>query len=91
MNLMLITSRITDHDLDLRALRKPKEQKLTDLIIEKRMIRSRKLLSKDTWKRLQIAFFSDRIIFKMKQPYNSHKHVIYVPKKSATRKIILRN
>ena len=35
---MLITSRITDHDLDLRALRKPKEQKLTDLIIEKRMI-----------------------------------------------------
>ena len=51
----------------------------------------RKLLSKDTWKRLQIAFFSDRIIFKVKQPYNSHKHVIYVPKKSATRKIILRN
>ena len=38
MNLMLITSRITDHDLDLRALRKPKEQKLTDLIIEKRRI-----------------------------------------------------
>ena len=41
-------SRIIGQDLDLCPLRKHKMQKLTDSNIEKRMIRSRKLLSKYT-------------------------------------------
>ena len=41
-------SRIICQDLDLCPLRKHKMQKLTDSNIEKRMIRSRKLLSKYT-------------------------------------------
>ena len=52
-------SHITDQDLDLRFLRKRKVQKLIDSNIEKRMIYSRKLLSKYTYKIIQTEFFSD--------------------------------
>ena len=52
-------SRIIDQHLDFCPLRKRTVQKLTDLDIEKRMIRSRKLLSRNTQKTLQTAFFSD--------------------------------
>ena len=45
-------SRKVDQDLDLRPLRKRKVRKLTDSNTEKRMIRSRKLLSKYTQKTL---------------------------------------
>ena len=67
--------------LDLHPLRKRKVQKLTGSHIEKRMICSRKLLSKYTRKTLQTAFFSDENIFKVKQLYNSHNDVDNVPKK----------
>ena len=74
-------SRIIDQDLDLRPLRERKVQKLTDSSTGKRMIRSRKLLSKYTQKTIQTAFFSGEKIFKVNQLYNSHKDVVYVPKK----------
>ena len=70
-----------DQDLGLRPLRKRKVQNLTDSNIEKRMIRSRILLSKYTQKALQTPFFSKEKIFKVKQLYNSHKYVVYIPKK----------
>ena len=73
--------RIIDQDLDLRPLRERKVQKLTDSSTGKRMIRSRKLLSKYTQKTIQTAFFSGEKIFKVNQLYNSHKDVVYVPKK----------
>ena len=70
-----------DQDLGLRPLRKRKVQNLTDSNIEKRMIRSRILLSKYTQKALQTPFFSKEKIFKVKQLYNSHKDVVHIPKK----------
>ena len=45
------------------------------------MIHSRKLLPKFTQKILQTAFLGDEQIFKVKQLYNSHNDVVYVPKK----------
>ena len=69
-----------DQDLDLRPLKKRKVQNLTDSNIEKSMIRSRILLSKYIQKTLQTPFFSKKI-FKVKQLYNSHKDVVYIPKK----------
>ena len=70
-------------------------QKLIDSNIEKRMICSRKLLSKYTQKTLQTSFFSDEDIFKVKQLYNSHNDVVCVSKikenGGARGKIILRN
>ena len=59
-----LVSRIIDQDLDLCFLRKRKLQKVTDSNIEKRMIRSRKLLPKYTQKTLQTAFFSGEKIFR---------------------------
>ena len=38
-------------------------------------------MSKHNQKTLQTAFFCDKNIFKVKQVYNSHKDVVYVPKK----------
>ena len=74
-------SRIIDQDRDLRPLRKRKVNKLSDSNIEKRMIRSRKLLPRYIQKTLQTAFCSDKKILKVKQLYNSHNDVIDVPKK----------
>ena len=71
--------RIIDQDLDLHILRKRKMQKLTDSNIEKCMIRSGKLLAKYTQKTLQTAFFNDEKIFNVKQLYNSHNDVVFVP------------
>ena len=70
---------IIDQDFDLRPLRKRKVQKLTDSNIENHIIRSRKLLSKYSQKTLHI--FSDEKIFKVKQLYNWHNDMVYVPKK----------
>ena len=56
-------------------------QKLTHSNIEKRMIRSRKLLSKNIQKTLQSVFFSDKKIFKVKQLFNSYNDVVYVKRK----------
>ena len=64
-------SSIIDQDLDLRLPRKRKVHKLTDS----------KLLSSYTQKTLQITFFSDKNLFKVKQLYNSHDNMINVPKK----------
>ena len=74
-------SRIIDQDLDLYPLRKQKVQKLTDSNIEKHMIRSVKFISKYTQKTLQTTFFSDEKICTVKQFYNSHKNVVFAPKK----------
>ena len=72
---------VIKEDLYLNPLRKLKVQKLTDSTIEKRMNRSRKLLSKYTQRTLQTAFFSDEKILKFKQLHNSYNNVVYVPKK----------
>ena len=72
---------LIDEDLDRCLVMKRKVQKLTDSNIEKRMIRSRKLLSKWTQKTLQSAFFSEGKIFKVKQLYNSYNDVVYIPRK----------
>ena len=64
-------SSIIDQDLDLRLPRKRKVHKLTDS----------KLLSSYTQKTLQITFFSDKNLFKVKQLYNSHDYMVNIPKK----------
>ena len=51
---------VIKEDLYLNPLRKLKVQKLTDSTIEKRMNRSRKLLSKYTQRTLHTAFFSEK-------------------------------
>ena len=64
-------SSIIDQDLDLPLPRKLKVHKLTDS----------KLLSSYTQKTLQITFFSDKNLFKVKQLYNSHDNMVNVPKR----------
>ena len=72
---------IIDPNLHFHPLRKRKEPKLTDLNTEKRMIRSRKLLSKYPQKILKTVFLSDKKIFSFKQLYNSHNDFVHVQKK----------
>ena len=72
---------VIDQDFDLRPLRKHKVQKGSDLNIEKHIICSREILSKNNQKTLETPFFSDKKIFKVKQLYNSHNNVVYVPKR----------
>ena len=74
-------SRIIHHDLDLRPVKKQKVQKLSDVDIQKRFDRAKYLLSLYTPEMLETAFFSDEKIFKVKQQYNSHNDVVYIPKK----------
>ena len=85
-------SYIIAQDLDCRPLRKHKVQKFTDSNNEKRTIGSRKLLSKYTQK-TEIAFFSDKKIFKVKQ-LTQQCGLCYEENeenRGAKRKIILRN
>ena len=48
--------------------------------IEKRLARSKRLLSTYTRTVLQTAFFSDEKIFKVRQLYNVQNHRVYAPK-----------
>ena len=69
-----------DQDLDIRPMRKTKVEKPTNSNKEEPTIRSRKLLSMYTQKKLKTAFFSGEKIFKLKQLYNSHNDVLNVLK-----------
>ena len=69
-----------DQDLDIRPMRKTKVEKPTNSNNEEPTIRSRKLLSMYTQKKLKTAFFSGEKIFKLKQLYNSHNDVLNVLK-----------
>ena len=73
--------RIIDKDLDLRPFKKQKVQRLSDADIEKRMQRSKHLLSKYMRKVFETAFFSDEKIFKVNQLYISKNDVVYGSKK----------
>ena len=74
--------RIIDEDLDLRPLKKQKVQKLSDADIEKRMVRSKRMLTRYYSKNvLETAFFSDEKIFKVKKLYNTKNDVVYASKR----------
>ena len=83
-------SRIIDQDLDIRPMRKTKVEKPTNSNNEEPTIRSRKLLSMYTQKKLKTAFFSGEKIFKLKQLYNSHNDVLNVLKEMREKKRCLR-
>ena len=57
--------RIVDEDLNLEPLKKRKVQLLSDQDIEKRLVRSKRLLRIYTRAVLETAFFSDEKIFKV--------------------------
>jgi hypothetical protein len=73
--------RIIDEELALRPLKKQKVQRLSDVDMEKRLVRSQRLLRIFTMKALDNAFFSDEKIFKLNQLYNRKNDVVYAPKR----------
>ena len=79
--------RIVDEDLNLEPLKKRKVQLLSDQDIEKRLVRSKRLLRIYTRAVLETAFFSDEKIFKVRQQYNVQNDRVYVPKGTRKRDV----
>ena len=76
-----------DDNLNLRLLKKMKVQKLSDADIEKRLQRSKHLLTLYTRKVLETAFFTDEKIFKVNQLYNAQNDRVYAPKDQLKRDV----